>query len=257
MPNRIIKESVCTSDTLDELSWFEEVVFYRLLVNCDDYGRMDGRAAIVKSRLFPLKSNVTERSITEALNKLSTVGLVTMYEYDGRPYLQLVTWERHQSIRAKKSKYPSPESGVKTSASNRVQVQANAPVIQSNPNPIQSESESNARTRENTPKEGFEQFWTVYPKQYGKPEAMREWTALSPDTALCSKIVATVERQCQSKDWQQENGKYIPNPAKYLRERRWEGVKLPTKRDQASFNAMDLDNDIRPLPLISRGDEHG
>ena len=112
MPNRIIKESVCTSDTLDELSWFEEVVFYRLLVNCDDYGRMDGRAAIVKSRLFPLKSNVTERSITEALNKLSTVGLVTMYEYDGRPYLQLVTWERHQSIRAKKSKDPSPESGV-------------------------------------------------------------------------------------------------------------------------------------------------
>ena len=257
MPNRIIKESVCTSDTLDELSWFEEVVFYRLLVNCDDYGRMDGRAAIVKSRLFPLKSNVTERSITEALNKLSIVGLVTMYEYDGRPYLQLVTWERHQSIRAKKSKYPSPESGVKTSASNRMQVQANAPVIQSNPNPIQSESESNTRTRENTPKEGFEQFWTVYPKQYGKPEAMREWIALSPDTALCSKIITTVERQCQSKDWQQENGKYIPNPAKYLRERRWEGVKLPMKRDQASFNAMDLDNDIRPLPLISRGDEHG
>ena len=55
MPNRIIKESVCTSDSVDGLSWFEEVFFYRLIVNCDDYGRFDARPAVLKSRLFPLK----------------------------------------------------------------------------------------------------------------------------------------------------------------------------------------------------------
>ena len=36
MPNRILKESVCTSDSVNKLSWFEEVLFYRLIVNCDD-----------------------------------------------------------------------------------------------------------------------------------------------------------------------------------------------------------------------------
>ena len=36
MPNRIIRESICTSDSVDKLSWFEEVLFYRLIVNCDD-----------------------------------------------------------------------------------------------------------------------------------------------------------------------------------------------------------------------------
>ena len=36
MPNRIIRESICTSDSIDKLSWFEEVLFYRLIVNCDD-----------------------------------------------------------------------------------------------------------------------------------------------------------------------------------------------------------------------------
>ena len=59
MPNRIIKESICTSDSIDSLSWFEEVLFYRLIVNCDDYGRFDGRPSIIKSRLFPLKENLT------------------------------------------------------------------------------------------------------------------------------------------------------------------------------------------------------
>lgn len=105
MPNRILKESICRSDSIDALSWFEEVLFYRLIVNCDDYGRYDGRAAIIKGSCFPLKDTTT-RDIENALKKLSAAGLVRVYETQGRPYLQLVTWEQHQTIRAKKSKYP-------------------------------------------------------------------------------------------------------------------------------------------------------
>ena len=41
MPNRIIKESICTSCEIDSLTPEQEVFFYRLIVNCDDYGRMD------------------------------------------------------------------------------------------------------------------------------------------------------------------------------------------------------------------------
>ena len=55
MPNRIIKESICYSEDINALSAFEETVFYRLIVNCDDYGRLDGRMAFLRSRLFPLK----------------------------------------------------------------------------------------------------------------------------------------------------------------------------------------------------------
>ena len=43
MPNRIIKESVCYSDDLDQLTAFEETVFYRLIVRVDDNGRIDAR----------------------------------------------------------------------------------------------------------------------------------------------------------------------------------------------------------------------
>lgn len=138
MPNRILKESICTSDSIDRLSWFEEVVFYRLIVNCDDYGRFDGRVALIKNKLFPLKESVTFKAVEDAINKLATVGLVTLYEYEGRQYLQLPTWNEHQSIRAKRSKFPSPDGCVKASEIICMQMNANVPVIQS-----ESESESN------------------------------------------------------------------------------------------------------------------
>ena len=133
MPNRIIKESVCSSDNLDQLSWFEEVLFYRLIVNCDDFGRMDARPAIIRARLFPLKS-LTDSQIEKALTSLRSAAMIDLYEVDGRSFLQMRTWNRHQSIRAKKSKYPAPDDE-KAIESNCMQMQADVPVIQSNPNP--------------------------------------------------------------------------------------------------------------------------
>jgi hypothetical protein len=152
MPNRIIKESICASDSLDQLSWFEECFFYRLIVNCDDFGRMDARPAVLKARLFPLKDRITLKEVSSALTKLASVGCVSLYlGYDGKPYLHLPAWEVHQTIRAKRSKYPDPEEN-HTETAARAQMQADAskckqthadvPVIQSNP--IQYESE-NAR----------------------------------------------------------------------------------------------------------------
>ena len=141
MPNRIIKDSIRVSDSIDSLSWFEEVLFYRLIVSCDDYGRFDGRIAIIKGTCFPLK-DLRNSEIEKALDKLSAAGMVMRYEVDKKPYLQLIAWQRHQTIRAQKSKYPSPDDGsISAIENNCTQTQADVPVIQSNP--IQSESNPN------------------------------------------------------------------------------------------------------------------
>lgn len=143
MPNRILKESICVSDSVDRLTWFEEALFYRLIVNCDDFGRFDGRASIIKNRLFPLKENLTLKAVAAAINKLANVGLVVLYEFEGKPYLHLPTWNEHQNVRAKRSKYPSPDEAVNTSAYICNHLQADVPVIQSESESV-SLSESNA-----------------------------------------------------------------------------------------------------------------
>ena len=139
MPNRILKESICTSDSIDQLSAFEETLFYRLIVNCDDFGRFDGRPKIIASKLYPLK-DIRATQIESALRTLTSAELVILYEVDGKPFLQMKTWDRHQQIRAKKSKYPAPESGkVKSDITCNQMISNDSKCPR---NPIQSESES-------------------------------------------------------------------------------------------------------------------
>lgn len=130
MPNRILKDSICTSPNIDGLSREAEVFFYRLLVQCDDYGRMDARPAILRAKCYPLQiDTVTQDSVKQWLGELVRAELVIVYTVNGCDYLQMRTWDRHQQIRAKRSKYPD----MKSSDINCNQVQANVPVIQSNP----------------------------------------------------------------------------------------------------------------------------
>lgn len=138
MPDRIIRESICTSDTLNRLSDFEERFWHRLIVNCDDYGRFDARPAILKGRLFPLMDGKTQRNMQDALQKLASVGLVDLYEVEGRPFLRVVTWDKYQRIRAKRSKFPGPEEGADRPSGEPddicCQLTADAAVIQSESN---------------------------------------------------------------------------------------------------------------------------
>lgn len=144
MPNRILKESICTSDSIDRLSWLEEVTFYRLIVNCDDYGRMDARPPILRARLFPLKT-LTDKQVQSAIESLRSAGMIDLYKVDGRLYLQIRQWALHQQIRSKKSKFPAPDSELKSDDIKCNQMISNAPVIQSE-SESESESES-ARAR--------------------------------------------------------------------------------------------------------------
>jgi hypothetical protein len=110
---------------------------------------MDARPPILRARLFPLKT-VTDKQVEVALQSLRTAAMLDLYVVDGRAFLQLRTWENHQTIRAKRSKFPSPDCNMKTSEIICKQMQADVHVIQSesnpnpirnpNPNPIQSNS---------------------------------------------------------------------------------------------------------------------
>jgi len=107
MPNRIIKESICTSENVDRLTAFQETAFVRLIVNCDDFGRFYGNPKILAARLFPLKDISTEL-MEETLRALVAADLVTVYTADGKVFVRMNTWADHQQTRAKKSKFPAP-----------------------------------------------------------------------------------------------------------------------------------------------------
>lgn len=251
MPNRIIKESICTSASVDGLSWFEEVFFYRLIVNCDDYGRFDARLAVLRARLFPLK-DITNRQIEAALSKLVTAGMVRVYEYDRQPFLQLENWSKHQSVRNKRSKYPDPN----TIEINCKQLHANVPVIQSLSESVSlSESESETRatpgatapdrphTEPDEPptkkppsaqERRFDEFWNFYPRKIGKGAAAKAYQKIKPDDALHKTILAAIVLAKNSRQWTENGGQYIPNPATWLNQGRWEDELDTAERSDTS-----------------------
>ena len=213
MPNRIIKESICTSDSVDQLGWFEEVLFYRLIVNCDDFGRFDGRTAVIKNRLFPLKDNLTLKNVETAINKLARVGLITPYESGGKPFLFLPTWNEHQSVRAKRSKFPEPEIICNQLQADESKCPRNP--IQSESNPIRN---PNPNTRETRGAE-FEKFWSAYPRKEGKQKAR---AAFEKVEVPIETLLEAIENQKRSAQWCKDNGQYIPHPATWLNGKRWE-----------------------------------
>ena len=64
----------------------------------------------------------------------------------------------------------------------------------------------------------FEDFWYKYPKKVGKQEAIKAWKKAKPDIL---QVIDALNWQIPSKQWQQEDGKYVPNPATYLNQGRF------------------------------------
>lgn len=68
--------------------------------------------------------------------------------------------------------------------------------------------------------EQFEIFWKSYPKKVGKKDAKRAFSKVPK--ADWPKLVPAVERQKGSKQWQKEDGRFIPNPSTWLNQGRWD-----------------------------------
>lgn len=264
MPNRILKESICTSDNVDALNTFQETFFYRLIVNCDDFGRMDARPKILSSKLYPLKE-IKVNQIEDALRALSAAKLLILYTVDDKPYLQMRTWDKHQQIRAKKSKYPAPDSG--TITDDIIYNQLISDDIKCPRNPIQSKSNPNTNPNTNVQSAAFETFWKSYPRKQAMYKAQAEFAKLNPDETMLSTILNAVEVQKHSAQWERDGGQYIPLASTWLHQRRWEdevitGGKKETKTvhaaqyEQRSYTEDDFAN-ILDDPILRALESEG
>jgi hypothetical protein len=110
MPNRIIKESICCSETLAALDDGAQVLFHRLTVQADDFGRFDGRPEVIRSRCYQLGERTTEQ-VAGWLDAICATDALRRYVVNGRPYVYFVNWRDHQQVRNKASKYPDPPAG--------------------------------------------------------------------------------------------------------------------------------------------------
>jgi len=222
MPNRILKESICRSPNLDKLAAEEERFFYRLLVQCDDFGRFDGRPAIIKGACFPLKQRITPKAIDRMLAAIRDAGLIFVYTVGGMPYIQVAKWLDHQTPRAKNSKYPDPNGDALDLISSEI--------IREQPLSLASEC-SRIRIRESDSilDTRFNEFWELYPRKAGKKKAREAFAKVVKDEAVFSALMAGLREHIGCAQWTKDGGQYIPHPTTWLNQERWEDEVSPAK----------------------------
>lgn len=107
MPNRVIRDSILDSEKVNQLSWAGEIFYRRLMSVVDDYGLFDGRPAILRSKLYPLRiDKVSEPDIVKWISECETAELVRKYQVDGKDFIEMVNFG--QTLRTKKAMFPHP-----------------------------------------------------------------------------------------------------------------------------------------------------
>lgn len=96
------------SEAVNNLSVNAERFFTRLIMKADDFGRFYGDPCLLRSWLYPrIIDKVKEKEISKFIDECQKQGLVTVYEIDGKLYLEIK--EFGQRLRSMKSKFPSPK----------------------------------------------------------------------------------------------------------------------------------------------------
>ena len=95
-------------------------------------------------------------------------------------------------------------------------------------NKNQNKEHEETRAREEKTPPGFDRFWEAYPRKTAKQEAIKAFEKLKPDAMLIETMVKAIAQQKQSAQWQEDGGRYIPHPATWINQHRWED-ELPAK----------------------------
>ena len=61
----------------------------------------------------------------------------------------------------------------------------------------------------------FEDFWNLYPKKIGRPQAFEEWKRMGREPGV---VMEALRAWVASDQWKIENGRYVPRADKWLRE---------------------------------------
>jgi len=242
MATRILRD-YRDSVGMDGLSDFQERLFVRMILSVDDFGR--GLASNIHSQAFPLR-DMKQSEVAGDICALHDAGMIRLYmDLSGKLLFDIPKFLNKP--RAKCSKYASYEERQTDciQIANKLQascmqiasrLQADVKQVHADCMPkLKHKQETKTETQTQTPNEvaakplddGFLQFWKAYPKKRGRGAAESAWKKAKGKPAT-EEIIEAVTAQAQSWDWRKDGGQFVPNPATWINQRRWEDEAGPT-----------------------------
>jgi len=96
----------------------------------------------------------------------------------------------------------------------------------------------------------FDEFWKIYPNKTGKGAARKAFEKMKCKDAM-EIIKKAIESQAKSEKWTKDGGQYIPNPATWLNQERWddEVLRAASKPTGSNSKTVIRDRAIREIVL--------
>ena len=265
---RTIKPEFWRSPDVMELDYFQRLLFIGLWNLADDMGRGVFSPEAIAADLFLSEYSLNPHGVlTEVSNAFAMydeLDMVQVYVVGRRKYFQIQNWGEHQKInRASNAKFPSPDQGepvvqcvvtddsvnthggltegsVRAHDRNREQgtgnrEQGNIPSTEVD----ETKPTTTKRKRHNYPPE-FEQWWKLYPRHVGKPDALKAWKQADVTEADLN----TLTRD-HAHAWREAgtDTNFIPHPATWLRREGWNDEPAkPTAHSAHAKPRTDLDD---------------
>lgn len=67
----------------------------------------------------------------------------------------------------------------------------------------------------------FDRFWTAYPRKVAKPVAKKAFVKKVKDAVTFAKVINALELHKKTPQWIKDGGQYIPHPATWLNQERY------------------------------------
>lgn len=166
-----------------------------------------GRAAAAR------ELNSTERKIRTCLELLKRTGFLSVSATNKFSVVSITNWGIYQEDRQSDDRPDGREpTGARPTGGHKQECRTHK--AQKEPSPEAPEGPANALPP------GFCRFWEKYPKKTGKKAAARAWTK-ARDKPDLSDLLDALEKQKKWPQWLREGGRYIPNPATWINQGRW------------------------------------
>lgn len=225
---RSIKPEFWRSDDITALSREDRLLFIGLWSYVDDNGVGIDDYRSIAADLFALEDDQKEIRdyVREGLATLSRALLIARYEVDGRRYIHITSWKKHQRVdRPNKVRYPEPppEHTPPTSGSKGDSGEAREDVASDSRESPRLEQRNRGLTTtaaadaSSKPDDRFNDFWALYPKKVKKEDARKAWTAVVRKKATPDHIIDALRRHVAMWRNTGQDAKYIPYPATWLR----------------------------------------
>lgn len=199
-----------------------------------DHANDDGVAWPSVSRIAE-RCGLSQRCATKTLGELVGRGVLAVTEEErgtrSRRYRVIATPERHSPRLAATPERRSPLTPEQDSGVNRVRGESRSATPERRSATPERRSPESLRTEKNGQIEakaevlhldGFGDFYAAYPRREKRAAAERAWRKLKPSRAVRDKISARVKHALDTGEWQINRRRFIPLPASFLNEKRWE-----------------------------------